>query len=928
MKNRIFTILVMSVFSVCSAVAQDAEAKPDLPRLFVAGDSTAAPGNGETQVGWGAPLADYFDLAKVEVLNKARGGRSSRTFITEGHWERMLLEVREGDVVLIQFGHNDGGAINREPEGSTRPLRARGSLPGLGSESEEIDNAVTGRHETVFTYGHYMRKMIADTRAKGATPVLLSLTVRNIWKDGRLERGSGMYGYLTYQLAKELDVPFIDLSNLMSDQLESKGPESMAALYPKDHTHTGLAGADAHAAMVVSGLKGLRPSPVDNWLSEKGAAVKADDLAWLTLPAPARKELPTLFLIGDSTVRNGRGDGSNGEWGWGAFLDRDFDEQKINVVNRAVGGLSSRTYFTGPHWERVLKMLKPGDFVMMQFGHNDGIALNDAKRARGTIKGVGDESEAIDNMLTGKHEVVHTYGWYLRQFVAEAREKGATPIICSLVPRKTWGDDGKIKRSEGSYADWAKQVAEREGVAFVDLHNIVSDRYDALGKRAVDPLFADAHTHTSWAGAILNAECVAGGLRDLQANPLQDFMTVDATFRKPVRVSFVGEKDAVGVGSDDLYNPESGYGYDLGTGSGEDGEPFYFSVHARDGNYRVTIEFGDEQRASSNTVKVESRRLMLEKVETGAGEFVKRSVIVNTRNDKLVPSERFAPGGSAVALNEREVGKLHWDSKLTIEFNGSASAVRSVEIAAVEAPTVYLIGDSTVTDQPYEPAASWGQMLSRFFKDEVAVANHAESGETMKSFISGLRLAKVLQDMKEGDYLFIQFTHNDQKEQWPQTYVEAGSTYKAYLRVLIAEARLRGATPVLVTSMQRRRFDEAGKIVSTLGEYPAAMREVAHEEGVALIDLEPMSVALYEALGVEKAPMAFSNGGKDATHHNNYGAYQLAKCVAQGILDTELPLADSLVESFKGYDPSRPDDVDTFEIAASPFSSDLAPLGD
>jgi lysophospholipase L1-like esterase len=145
-----------------------------------------------------------------------------------------------------------------------------------------------------------------------------------------------------------------------------------------------------------------------------------------------------------------------------------------------------------------------------------------------------------------------------------------------------------------------------------------------------------------------------------------------------------------------------------------------------------------------------------------------------------------------VVLNDRELGKLHWDDKLTLEFNGSAPRARTVTIEAVSVPTVYLVGDSTVTDQPYEPAASWGQMVSRFFKDEVAVANHAESGETMKSFITGLRLAKVLQDMKAGDYLFIQFTHNDQKKQWPQTYVEAGTTYKAYLKVLIAEARLRG----------------------------------------------------------------------------------------------------------------------------------------
>ena len=149
------------------------------------------------------------------------------------------------------------------------------------------------------------------------------------------------------------------------------------------------------------------------------------------LPVPANIKLPTLFLIGDSTVRNGQGDGGGGQWGWGEPVVEYFDAAKINVVNRAVGGLSSRTYLTGGHWDRVLAMLKPGDFVMMQFGHNDDGAINDNSRARGTIKGTGNESQEIDNILTKKHETVYSFGWYLRKFIADARAKGATPIVCS-----------------------------------------------------------------------------------------------------------------------------------------------------------------------------------------------------------------------------------------------------------------------------------------------------------------------------------------------------------------------------------------------------------------------------------------------------------------------------------------------------------------
>ena len=258
------------------------------------------------------------------------------------------------------------------------------------------------------------------------------------------------------------------------------------------------------------------------------ATARAPDfIAWLHLPEPANPKLPTLFLIGDSTVRNGRGDGANGQWGWGEPIVAYFDPAKINVVNRAVGGLSSRTYLTLGHWERVLAMLKPGDFVMMQFGHNDDGPLNDTSRARGTIKGLGDESEEIDNLLTHKHEVVRSYGWYLCKFIADTRAKGATAIVCSPVPRKIWRD-GKIVRGRDSFAGWAEQVAKAQGVAFVDLNEIVARRYDALGQEKVEPLFGDPHTHTSAAGAEVNAQSVIAGLKGLKDDPLAAFYSVKA----------------------------------------------------------------------------------------------------------------------------------------------------------------------------------------------------------------------------------------------------------------------------------------------------------------------------------------------------------------------------------------------------------------
>jgi lysophospholipase L1-like esterase len=248
------------------------------------------------------------------------------------------------------------------------------------------------------------------------------------------------------------------------------------------------------------------------------------------LPAmkpPANPALPTLYIVGDSTVRNGQGDGKNGQWGWGDLIGPYFDSSKINVVNWALGGRSSRTYITEGHWDRVLASLKPGDFVMMQFGHNDGGALNDNSRARGSIKGVGNEMQEIDNMITKRHEVVHSFGWYMSKYIEDTRSKGATSIVCSMIPRKTW-KNGRIERNSGDYAGWAKEVAHSTNTPFVDLNEIIAKRYDAMGPAKVDPLFGDEHTHTTRAGAELNAECVLAGLKSLSPDPLVKFFSPKA----------------------------------------------------------------------------------------------------------------------------------------------------------------------------------------------------------------------------------------------------------------------------------------------------------------------------------------------------------------------------------------------------------------
>jgi len=238
---------------------------------------------------------------------------------------------------------------------------------------------------------------------------------------------------------------------------------------------------------------------------------------------------PTIYLIGDSTVKNGKGKGDGGLWGWGNFLADFFDTTKISVVNDALGGTSSRTFQTKGLWEKVLAKLKPGDYVIMQFGHNDGSPLADSSRARGTIRGISDESNEIFNPLTKQQEVVHTYGWYMRKFVSDTKAKGATPVICSPIPRNNWSD-GKIRRDTSAYAKWAEEVAIAEHISFIPLNRIICDQYDKLGeeKASKDMFTTTDHTHTSLAGAKINAACVVQGLKELKGNPLLKYLSAEA----------------------------------------------------------------------------------------------------------------------------------------------------------------------------------------------------------------------------------------------------------------------------------------------------------------------------------------------------------------------------------------------------------------
>ena len=276
-------------------------------------------------------------------------------------------------------------------------------------------------------------------------------------------------------------------------------------------------------ALILSG--GLLPDFAQTADPTTAPATNAPARPRMRENVPANPNLPSLYLIGDSTVRNGQGTGAGGQWGWGDELAPLFDTSKINVVNRALGGTTSRTFYRDL-WPNVLAMLKPGDFVLMQFGTNGG-AVNDASRARGEIHGIGDETQAITNLVTGKFEIVHTFGWYEKQMIADARAKGATPMVCSLIPRNSWQANGTAARyGADSAAGWARDAANSVNAPFIDLDEIIARQYDQLGQEKVNALFvAGAGPHTSLAGAQTNAICVVAGIKGLKDNPLTAFLS-------------------------------------------------------------------------------------------------------------------------------------------------------------------------------------------------------------------------------------------------------------------------------------------------------------------------------------------------------------------------------------------------------------------
>ena len=385
------------------------------------------------------------------------------------------------------------------------------------------------------------------------------------------------------------------------------------------------------------------------------------------------------------------------------------------------------------------------------------------------------------------------------------------------------------------------------------------------------------------------------------------------------------------------YEPARGYGFlshgvkVVQPGGAVTNTSHLFALDVPEGNHEVIITFGGTN-PSSTTLKAESRRLMIQNVETTAGVSREERFTVNVRRPAI-------EGGGSVKLNKRELGPPvvpDWDGLLTLEFLGANPEVSSIRVLpAKEAVTVYLAGDSTVTDQPNEPWSSWGQMLPRFFGPGVSVADHAESGRALYSFEGEGRLIKILSTLRKGDYVFIQFGHNDQKDKSPG----AGpfTTYTENLKHYIAAIRAKGGIPVLVTPMERRRWS-GEEFQPTLADYAEAVRKVGEGEKVPVIDLNAMSIRLYKAFGPADSTKLFvhypantfpgqQKQFQDDTHHNVFGGYELARCVVEGIRGSLPELAAKLRPDAGSFDPSKPDDPSRFKVPASPLTLTEKPAG-
>lgn len=487
------------------------------PVLFLVGNSTmrnGTLGNGNNgQWGWGYFAPQYFDGRKISVENQALGGMSTRTFYTD-LWPAVREALQPGDWVIVSIGHNDTADF-------FDAKRARGVIPGVDADTMVVGfNERKQVNDTVYSYGTYLRKYISEIRAKGANPLLMSLTPRDAFDEqGKIVR-KPQTGWAAYIAAVE-GVPFVDLNEISGAKLDGFSGWKEKYHFFGDHIHTSKFGAELNARSAAEGIYYSHDPKL------KGLQELMINVPRPTVDVTREEGKPVVFITGDSTVKNTDKD-EDGMWGWASQAGLIFDPAKITWTNQAIAGRSTRTFLREGRWDKIYNSLQPGDFVLIQFGHNDISPITDQK-ARGVIANTEDTCH-VYQLENGSYEVVYSFGWYLRKFIDDVREKGATPILLSLTPRNEWLG-GRIERRNDSYGKWYREVIEATGVAFVDVHNISADFLDkkfaskdeAKSKEKASQYFKRDHTHTSKMGAQMNARSVAKGLRDIHS-PLADYL--------------------------------------------------------------------------------------------------------------------------------------------------------------------------------------------------------------------------------------------------------------------------------------------------------------------------------------------------------------------------------------------------------------------
>ena len=521
--------------------------KGNNPVLFLVGNSTmrtGTMGNGNNgQWGWGFFEHEYFDENKITVENHALGGTSPRTFYKSPDlWKRTLSGVRAGDYVFLELGHNDNGPIDSIRARSS--YRPNGKL-SIAEDSIIIYNKVKKCQDTVYTFGGYTRRFINEVRAKGATPVLFTLTPRNAYEaDGKtIQRKLSDFTPAIFAIGKEMNVPVIDLNDISAKKLEQYGPWKTDYHFFLDKIHSSAFGAKMNAASAAEGLAACNDPQVavlKTYLIKEKVHPNYEEklLAWepnnydkkgrvipKTKTAEQKKSAVRIFLCGDSTGKN-EDKNPDGMWGWGSQGYTIFDESKCTFINCAKAGRSTRTYLNENRWEEVYQTLRPGDYVLIQFGHND-IGGIDKDKERGVIACAEDSCKVFKSKNSGKYEVVYSFGWYIHKMIMDAKEKGAIPVILSFTPRNEW-PNGKIERRNNNYIpQWDEKVAKENGCEFVDIHNISADFLDKKfarkdgdakkAKEAASVYFNHDHTHTSLLGARNNANSLAKGLKAINS---------------------------------------------------------------------------------------------------------------------------------------------------------------------------------------------------------------------------------------------------------------------------------------------------------------------------------------------------------------------------------------------------------------------------